>query len=51
MSLSCGGLRIPGWGWAVLLLVVPALFSFTVFFRAQRKALEGRVPDDWLPPA
>lgn len=30
--------QIPGWAWAVLLLVVPALVSFTFFFRAQRKA-------------
>jgi hypothetical protein len=30
--------RIPGWVWAILLLVVPALVSFTIVFRAQRKA-------------
>ena len=35
---TASSFRIPGWGWAVLLLVVPALVSFTVFFRAQRKA-------------
>lgn len=30
--------RLPGWVWAVLLLVVPSLVSFGIFFRAQRKA-------------
>ena len=35
---AASSFRIPGWGWAVLLLVVPSLVSFTIFFRAQRKA-------------
>lgn len=35
---AASSVRIPGWGWAVLLLVVPALVSFTIFFRAQRRA-------------
>jgi hypothetical protein len=35
---AAGSIRIPGWGWAILLLVVPALVSFSVFFRAQQKA-------------
>jgi hypothetical protein len=35
---AASSVRIPGWIWAILLLVVPGLVSFTVFFRAQRKA-------------
>lgn len=35
---AASSVRIPGWVWAILLLVVPALVSFTIFFRAQRKA-------------
>lgn len=35
---AASSVRIPGWVWAILLLVVPSLVSFSVFFRAQRKA-------------
>ena len=35
---AASSVRIPGWVWAILLLVVPALVSFSIFFRAQRKA-------------
>lgn len=30
--------RVPGWAWAVLLLVLPTLVSMTVFLRSQAKA-------------
>ncbi len=35
---AASSVRIPGWVWAILLLVVPALVSFSIFFRAQRRA-------------
>lgn len=35
---AASSVRLPGWMWAVLLLVVPSLVSFTIFFRAQRRA-------------
>lgn len=31
--------RVPGWAWAVLLLVLPTLVSMTVFLRSQAKAM------------
>lgn len=35
---AASSVRIPGWAWAVLLLVVPGLVSFSIFLRAQRRA-------------